>query len=224
MSRSRTIRRSAATALGLTLVLSLVGLTAPAGAAATPVLDASLARSPELQRDHRLPERRTVVSGDRAWVLGTADGRFPAAGFHTRGEMGGFWPPNLKLLDGVWFGSATPAGSARAQDDAGWGYVRTDLARTDGVAPAGPTSSRTASGALVGLTLRADRARTVTLRVDAHSELMAPTPGARPPRASRTSTCPTPAAAAAAPGVPRPRHPARAEPDGTTGPPLVGST
>ena len=45
-----------------------------------------------------------MVTGDRAWALGSADGRYPAAGFHTRGEMGGFWLPQLKLLDGLWFG------------------------------------------------------------------------------------------------------------------------
>ena len=44
-----------------------------------------------------------MVTGDRAWALGAVDGSYPAAGFHTRGEMGGFWLPNLKLLDGIWF-------------------------------------------------------------------------------------------------------------------------
>ena len=28
------------------------------------------------------------MTGDRAWALGAADGTYPAAGFHTRGEMG----------------------------------------------------------------------------------------------------------------------------------------
>ena len=74
------------------------------GGPGTPVVDGSLARSPELSETSRLNDRRTLVTGDRAWALGTADGRYPAAGFHTRGEMGGFWLPNLKLLDGMWFG------------------------------------------------------------------------------------------------------------------------
>ena len=65
----------------------------PAEAAPTPVVDPALARSPELSETTRLADRRIVVTGDRAWALGTADGHYPAAGFHTRGEMGGFWLP-----------------------------------------------------------------------------------------------------------------------------------
>ena len=66
------------------------------------------------------------------------------------------------------------AGSAPAtKTTTGWGYVRTDLPATNGV-----SASRTdfvpdgVSGALVGLSLRADRTRTITLRADAHSELL----------------------------------------------------
>ena len=83
-------RRVAATA---SLALIATVLTVPAEAAPTPVVDPALARSPELSETTRLSERRIVVTGDRAWALGTADGRYPAAGFHTRGEMGGFWLP-----------------------------------------------------------------------------------------------------------------------------------
>jgi hypothetical protein len=68
-----------------------------------PVVDPAITRSPELSETTRLSDRRFVVTGDRAWALGAADGTYPAAGFHTRGEMGGFWLPNLKLLDGMWF-------------------------------------------------------------------------------------------------------------------------
>lgn len=167
-----TRRRSLAVAAAGALVLPLVALTAPA-TAATAVLDPALARSPELSETSRLAERRTVVTGDRAWLLGTADGRFPAAGFHTRGEMGGFWLPNLKLLDGMWFGIEGDWIGAGTKTTTGWGYVRTDLPTTHGVA-----ASRTdlapdgVSGALVGLSLRADRTRTITLRADAHSELL----------------------------------------------------
>jgi hypothetical protein len=167
-------RRSAAAALATgALLLPLVGLGAPAQAAPAPVVDPALARSPELSETSRLAERRTVVTGDRAWVLGTADGRFPAAGFHTRGEMGGFWLPDLKLLDGLWFGIGDRWIGQGTRTTTGWGYVRTDLPTTDGVA-----ASRTdvvpdgVSGALVGLSLRSDRTRTVTVRVDAHSELL----------------------------------------------------
>ena len=51
----------------------------------------------------RLDDRRYVAVGTRAYVVGTQAGRFPAMGFHTRGEMGGVWAPPLKLLDGLWF-------------------------------------------------------------------------------------------------------------------------
>ena len=168
-------RRRTVTGLVATSALAVVvaPLTVPAQAAPGPVLDGALARSPELSETSRLPERRVVVTGDRAWVLGTADGRYPAAGFHTRGEMGGFWTPNLKLLDGMWFGINGEWLGEATRTTSGWGYVRTDLPTTDGVA-----ASRTdvvpdgVSGALVGLSLRSDRNRTITLRADAHSELM----------------------------------------------------
>ena len=137
------------------------------------MVDPSLARSPELSETSRLSDRRFVVTGDRAWALGTADGRYPAAGFHTRGEMGGFWLPNLKLLDGMWFGIGNSWIGPATKTTSGWGYVRADLPVTDGV-----SASRTdvvpdgVSGALVGLTLRSDSTKTITLRADAHSELM----------------------------------------------------
>ncbi len=160
------------------LAASSIPLTAPAQAApaqAAPVavVDLTLPTSPELSEARRLADRRVVVTGDRAWVLGTADGRYPAAGFHTRGEMGGFWLPNLKLLDGMWFGIDDAWIGAGTKTSTGWGYVRTDLPDTNGV-----SVSRTdfvpdgVSGALVGLTLRSSTERRFTLKADAHSELL----------------------------------------------------
>ena len=146
------------------LLLIAAPLTVPAQAADGPVVDPAIARSPELSETTRLSDRRFVVTGDRAWALGTADGRYPAAGFHTRGEMGGFWLPNLKLLDGMWFGINGDWIGPATKTTSGWGYVRTDLPVTNGVA-----ASRTdfvpdgVSGALVGLSLRANRTRTITL-------------------------------------------------------------
>ena len=160
-----------AAATPLTLVLA--PLPAPAAAAPPPVVDRTLARSPELSETTRLADRRVVVTGDRAWALGTADGYYPAAGFHTRGEMGGFWLPNMKMLDGMWFGINGDWIGPATRTTSGWGYVRADLPTTNGV-----RASRTdfvpdgVSGVLVGLTLRANRNRTVTLRADAHSELL----------------------------------------------------
>jgi hypothetical protein len=146
---------------------------APEAAAPTPVVDGSLARSPELSETTRLPERRALVTGTQAWAMGTADGRYPASGFHTRGEMGGVWLPNLKLLDGMWFGIDDTWIGPGTRTTSGWGYVRTDLPVTAGV-----EASRTdvvpdgQDGALVGLSLRSDTDRTITLKADAHSELM----------------------------------------------------
>jgi len=54
-----------------------------------------------LSTGDRLPDRRYVVSGPRAYEVAAEDGSYPAMGFHTRGEMGGIWAPPLKLLDGV---------------------------------------------------------------------------------------------------------------------------
>ncbi len=59
--------------------------------------------APELSTTTRLAERRSLVVGDRFYEMGTEDGAYPATGFHTRGEMGGFWTPPIKLLDGLWF-------------------------------------------------------------------------------------------------------------------------
>jgi hypothetical protein len=115
--------------------------------------------------------------GDFPWALGAANGTYPAAGFHTRGEMGGFWLPNLKLLDGMWFNINGDWIGEATKTTSGWGYVRADLPTTNGV-----SASRTdfvprgVSGALVGLSLRAETTRTITLHADAHSELMSSYP------------------------------------------------
>jgi hypothetical protein len=162
-------------ATGLLAALS-IPLTGPASAAPVPVIDRALPTSPELSETRRLSDRRFVVTGDRAWALG-ADGRYPAAGFHTRGEMGGFWLPNLKLLDGMWFGINNQWIGAGTKTTTGWGYVRTDLPDTSGV-----SASRVdfvpdgRSGVLVGLSLRSATTRDVTLQADAHSELMSSYP------------------------------------------------
>ena len=164
-----------------TAACSLLLITAPLGvsaqAASGPVVDPAITRSPELSETTRLSDRRFVVTGDRAWALGAADGTYPAAGFHTRGEMGGFWLPNLKLLDGMWFNINGDWIGKATKTTSGWGYVRADLPTTHGV-----SASRTdfvprgVSGAVVGLSLRSERTRTITLRADAHSELMSSYP------------------------------------------------
>ena len=117
-----------------------------------------------------------METGTHAYVVGSEDGRFPAMGFHTRGEMGGVWSAPLKLLDGVWFGiDGTWAGPA-TRFTSGPGYARMrlpsihglTLERTDFVPDGGPR------GALFGLRVGnpGATARTATVSLDAHSELM----------------------------------------------------
>jgi len=84
-------------AWGLLITLVLLSVAIPAAAQSVP-------DSPTLSTTDRLDDRRYVATGDRAYVVGTEAGRFPAMGFHTRGEMGGIWSPPIKLLDGIWFG------------------------------------------------------------------------------------------------------------------------
>ncbi|MDX3004324.1 glycogen debranching protein [Kribbella solani] len=132
----------------------------------------------ELSETTRLADRRSLVVGDRAYAMGDESGLYPAAGWHVRGEMGGFWTQPIKLLDGLWFGldgnwlgKQVPA----AKYTSGHGYSRIDYSgavnvrRTDFV----PDGIR---ATLVGLTLSSATAKTVKLDVDAHSELMQPYP------------------------------------------------
>jgi hypothetical protein len=130
---------------------------------------------PTLSERRRLADRRFVATGDRAYEVGAADASYPATGWHVRGEMGGFWSPPIKLLDGLWF--AVDGQWLRASRfTSGHGYVRMDLAgagglrvrRTD-VMPDGVRA------ALVGLTFDGRRRR-VNLSVDAHSELLSAYP------------------------------------------------
>ncbi len=134
--------------------------------------------TPTLATMARLGDRRYVAIGTRAYDVGTEDGRYPAMGFHTRGEMGGIWTPPLKLLDGIWFGiDGKWLGPAR-RFESGYGYTRMTLpdvsigtqnvraTRVD-VVPDGRRA------VLVGLELTATRTTArVTLTADAHSELM----------------------------------------------------
>ncbi len=138
------------------------------------LFSSSVARAADtLSTTNRLDDRRYVASGPRAYELGTEAGRYPAMGFHTRGEMGGVWSPPIKLVDGIWFGVQNRWIGAATKFTSGYGHVKLQLPgsgglsieRTDFV----PGERR---GVLVGLTLKANGPRTVHLKVDAHSELM----------------------------------------------------
>src|SRR3954454_20975754 len=135
---------------------------------------AAKAASPELSTSNRLKDRREVSAGTRAYSVGFEDGRFYANGWHITGEMGGLWTPPLKLVDGVWFGVDGQWAGPATRFTSGRGYVRYDLPSASGL-----SLSRTdfvpdgVRGALFGLTITNPGAtRTVTVKVDAHSELM----------------------------------------------------
>ncbi|WP_199174899.1 glucosidase family protein [Halegenticoccus soli] len=130
--------------------------------------------SPALSVADRLEDRRYVVTGDRAYVVGTQDGRFPAMGWHVRGEMGGVWSPPIKLLDGIWFGVDGEWIEPAERFTSGYGHARMDfpargsleISRTE-FAPDGVRA------VLIGLHFTAtDGEERFTLEVDAHSELM----------------------------------------------------
>ena len=133
------------------------------------------AATPELSTSNRLQDRREVAAGQRSYVEGFQDGRFYANGWHSTGEMGGVWAPPLKLVDGVWFGIGGDWVGPATKFSSGWGYTRFDLPdagglhlqRTD-VAPDGNRA------ALFGLQMTNPTSadKTVTVKVDAHSELM----------------------------------------------------
>jgi hypothetical protein len=148
-------------------------------AAAFALLTPSVAlAADELSTTDRLDARRFVTAGPRAYEVGTEAGRYPAAGFHTRGEMGGFWSPPIKLLDGIWFGVDGAWLPNAERFTSGHGYVKMavpvrpglTVERTDFV----PGESR---GALIGLRFAASGAeQTFDLAVQAHSELMSSYP------------------------------------------------
>ena len=145
-------------------VLGLV-LTAPSAALA----------APELSVSQRLNDRRYGVAGERARAIGFQDGRFYANGWHITGEMGGVWTEPLKLVDGVWFGVDGEWVGPATKFTSGWGYAKLDLPSAGGL-----TLQRTdfapdgRRAALFGLKMTnpGTTARTVTVKVDAHSELM----------------------------------------------------
>ena len=151
------------------IALAVLLVTAPAALAA-----------PELSISQRLEDRRYGVADERARAIGFQDGRWYANGWHITGEMGGVWSEPLKLVDGVWFGVDGEWVGKATRFTSGWGYARMDLPpasglrleRTDFV----PDGRR---AALFGLKMtNSGPTRTVTVKVDAHSELMTEYPWA----------------------------------------------
>jgi hypothetical protein len=162
------------------MVVPAIGAAAAGGSGARPA--AATAAGAELTETTRLADRRSLVVGDRAYSMSTADTLYPAAGWHIRGEMGGVWTPPIKLVDGVWFRLADkwlgdPNGAQATRTTVGWGYTRTSFAPVDQVSVQRtdfvPDGTR---ATLVGLTLTSPQARTLPVALDAHSELMSAYP------------------------------------------------
>src|SRR4051812_16415582 len=162
-------------------VIGRVSLGPPAASAAAKATQASTAANAQwagaatLSETSRLGDRRFVVTGDRFYEVGAEDATYPGTGWHIRGEMGGFWTPPIKLLDGMWF-AANGTWLKATRFTEGRGYTRMSLAGPGGmtiervdVAPDGGRA------ALVGLSLPAG-AGDVRLTVDAHSELLSAYP------------------------------------------------
>jgi hypothetical protein len=130
---------------------------------------------PELSVQDRLQDRREVAAGTRAYSVGFQDGRFYANGWHITGEMGGIWAPPLKLADGIWFGVDDAWIGAATRFTSGRGYVRYDLPDASGLTlrrvDFAPDGTRAVSYGLQ-LTNPGSAPKTVTVKVDAHSELM----------------------------------------------------
>jgi hypothetical protein len=140
---------------------------------------ADAAAAPTLSISDRLQDRRYAAAGERARVIGFEDGRFYANGWHIAGEMGGVWTEPIKLVDGVWFGIDGQWVGRATEFRSGWGYTEFDLPATAGLrlerTDFVPDGRR---AALFGLTMTNPDAgaRRVTVKVDAHSELMAEYP------------------------------------------------
>jgi hypothetical protein len=143
------------------------------------VVAAEAGAAPTLSVSDRLEDRRYAAAGERARTIGFEDGRFYANGWHITGEMGGVWTEPLKLVDGVWFGINGQWTGQATKFTSGWGYTTMDLPSAAGLrlqrVDFVPDARR---AALFGLKLTnpGSSARTVTVKVDAHSELMAEYP------------------------------------------------
>src|SRR5215217_8055290 len=169
MILSRPLRRM----LGLVVtVCAMVVICSAAGAQPEP-------SGPARSTTEKLALKRYVAAGDRAYVIGSEDGRFPPMGWHIRGEMGGVWAHPIKLLDGYWFaldGQWIPQAS---KFTTGAGYAQMQFPTTDGLNVTRTEFSPDGSPVvLVGLTLQNPNSasKSVKLTMDTRSEIMAAYP------------------------------------------------
>jgi hypothetical protein len=140
---------------------------------------AAQAAPTQLSVTTRLQDRREVAAGQRSYAEGFEDGGFYANGWHSTGEMGGVLTPPLKLLDGVWFGVDGQWVGQATKFTSGMGYTHFDFPDMSGLhvqrTDFAPDAHR---AVLFGLKLSnpSSSAKTVTVMVDAHSELMSAYP------------------------------------------------
>src|SRR5215210_5632088 len=151
---------------------ALIMLASVAGAQPNP-------DGPTRSTTDKLDLKRYVAAGDRAYVIGSEDGRFPPMGWHIRGEMGGVWAHPIKLLDGYWFSVNNTWLPAASRFTTGAGYVQMDFPTTDGLDVTRTEFSPDGSPVtLVGLTVAnpGPGSRAFRLTMDARSEVMASYP------------------------------------------------
>src|SRR5215203_2588924 len=160
-------------------VLKLVVVTCVMVLMASVVGAAPNPGGPTRSTTQQLDQKRYVAAGDRAYAIGSEDGRFPPMGWHSRGEMGGVWAHPIKLLDGYWFaldGQWIPKAS---KFTSGAGYTQMQFPTTDGLNVTRTEFSPDGSPVvLVGLTLQNpdSASKSVKLTMDTRSEIMAAYP------------------------------------------------
>ena len=98
---------------------------------------------PTLSTTSMLGQKRYVAAGDRAYLIGAEDGRFPPMGWHIRGEMGGVWAHPVKLLDGYWFALNDMWVPPASSYTTGAGYVQLRFPDTAGYQVPAPSSRPT---------------------------------------------------------------------------------
>src|SRR6266508_2005297 len=160
LTRSTSVRARRTAGLVAAAVLA-TGAALPArSVAAAHGSAASFSADHELSETTRLDDRRSLVVGDRAYTMGAETGLYPASGWHVRGEMGGFWTPPVKLLDGMWFavdGAWLGTDVTTSRYTSGSGYQRFAYQQSRGVridrVDFVPDGKR---AAVVGLSLRSD--------------------------------------------------------------------
>src|SRR5215216_3236914 len=113
-------------------VLKLVVVTCVMVLMASVVGAAPNPGGPTRSTTQQLDQKRYVAAGDRAYAIGSEDGRFPPMGWHIRGEMGGVWAHPVKLLDGYWFALNDTWVPPATQYTTGAGYVQLRFPDTAG--------------------------------------------------------------------------------------------